>query len=242
MGQFHYTARNGKRAELCEDIKRDHLPLAENAGITVAELDVIITEGGAAKEADRQQSVQLAALAADRSGRKVDAADIFAREEDLRDRLPMVVATLMREHPTQARWLSALTFSRYRMRELPVTDEELAADPDIKKVARVERADIPTRLEGVANFCASLLEEGREAIVAQLEARAMPRAKLEELREDAADLAKLGRNLPAAAEATAREAAAVEAQSAVWAVARKALRKVVKRANVPALTAKLAEC
>lgn len=242
MGKFHYTERNGHRGDLATMIKQDHMPLAIEAGVTTVELDVLINEGAAGKEADRQQQVQLATLAADRKGRKIDAADIFMREEDLRDRMSMVVASLTKEHPEQARWLSALTFSRYRIRELPVTDEELADDPSIKKVARVVRADIPTRLDGLANFCASLLEEGREVIVAQLEARAMPRAKIEELRTDAADLAKLGRNLPAAAEATAREAAAVEAQNATWAVSRKALRKVVKRANVPALTAKLAQC
>lgn len=242
MGQFHYTSRNGARAELARMIKENHMPLATQAGITVVELDVIITEGDAGKEADRQQQVQLATLAAERSGRKDDAADIFEREESLRDRMPMVVASLMREHPQQARWLSALSFSRYRMRELPATPEELAADPAIKKVARVERADIPARLDGLANFCASLLEEGREPIIAELETRAMPRAEVERLQTDAAEMAKLGRNLPAAAEATAREAAAIEAQNAIWAITRKALRKVVKRANVPALTAKLAEC
>jgi hypothetical protein len=242
MGRFHYTARNGARTQIAELIKRNYLDLAHGVGLTEADLDAIIDHGETAREADRQQQVQLATIQGQRADRKFTAADIFRREEEMRDRTPLVIGSLAETDPAQARWLSALSFARYRIRELPVSPEELANDPAVKRVERVEREDIPTRLAALANFCKSILEPGREPIVAAFEARALTRADIETLGADADALARLGRNLPAAAEATAREAEAVKAQNEMWSRARKAIRKVVHLAGTTELKAKLADC
>ena len=236
----HYTLRVGARAELCATIKRDHLAEAVSIGLTAEDLTEITAQGETAREADRRQQTQLAGLEATRTGRKLTAAEIFEREEGLRNRLPAVVSSLEATLVEQARWLSALSFARYRIRELPVPEAALAADPEIKRVERVEREDIPARLEALARFCTSMLEAGREPIVEALAARMLSRTELETLAADADALARQGRNLPAAAEATAREAAAVAAQRKRWGLVRKMIRSLC--AGVPALTTKLGEC
>lgn len=238
----HYTPRIGARSELAAMIKSNQLELAKFIGLTEYDLDQIITHGEAAREADRQQQVQLADLQAERTSRSLMAADIFEREEGMRDRLAAVIDALKTTHPTLADFLAALSFSRYRFRVLPVSAETLADDPEIKKVERVEREDHITRLTALSQFCTSLLEPGREPIIEALAARALPREAIETLGADAEALAKKGRNLPSAAEATAREAAAVTAQRRHWSLTSKMFRKVVARANDPVLKAKLSEC
>jgi hypothetical protein len=60
---------------------------------------------------------------------------------------------------------------------------DLAEDSRVKKVARVEREDCLTRLEGLVNLTTSLLE--RPVIVAELASRGLDQATLESLRDDA---------------------------------------------------------
>lgn len=239
----HYTSRVGARAEIAAAIKDNHLDAARSAGLTEEDLDILITQGRIAKEADREQQEELAAIQAQRSNRKLEAADIFRREEQLKARLPAVAWRLNNDDPALARWLSALSFARYRMRDLPKAksgDSSDAEAPEVRKVIRVTREDIPTRLEALASFCTAILQPGRDAIVVELSARALDRAWLEALRDDADALARQGRNVGHGAAATAREVEAVKAQRARWLMVRRMIRDVAQ--TVPALKVKLAEC
>lgn len=84
----------------------------------------------------------------------------------------------------------------------------------MKKVARVEREDCLTRLEGLVNLTTSLLE--RPVIVAELASRGLDQATLESLRDDAQSSVAAGKNVRLAAEATAQERDAVAKQKAAW--------------------------
>lgn len=237
-----YTPRIGKRGELAKYVRENHLEEAKAIGLTEDDLTHLTAQSDAAREADRQQRTQLAEIEAERSERSLLAQDIFEREEQMRDRLIPIVHTLVQTQPQQGRWLKSLTFARYRMREIAVPEEELANNPEAKKVIRVEREDIPTRLANLANFCTSILEPGREPIIEAFAARALPREEIEALAIEADALAKRGRNVMKAAEATAREAVAVKAVREHWALTRRMFRRLVKVVNDPELTAMLAEC
>lgn len=238
----HYTPRIGMRAEVAAYVKANLLALAKSIGLTEADLDALIAQGEAAREADRQQRIQLAALEAERTERSLTAEDIFEREEQMRDRLLAIINELLTSNRALGLWLKALSFSRYRMREIAVSEEELAANPDAKKVERVAREDIPTRLESLAKFCTSILEPGREPVVDAFAARELPREAIQALGTEAAALAKRGRNVPKPVEATEREAAAVKAVREQWAILRRLFRSLAKRANDPELKRLLAQC
>lgn len=242
MSRYHYTPRVGARAELATAIKRDQMDAARAAGLTEEDLDVIATQGNAARDADRQQNDELALLAAERSGRKLDAREIFEREEQLKARLPAVVAKVAADDPALGRWLSTLSFARYRVRTLPKSaGVDAAADaPEIKAVERVAREDIPTRLAALASFCNAIVQPTRDAIIVELAARGRDRAWVETLRDDADALARQGRNAARGADATAREYDAVRAQSARWRMVRAMIRTAVS--GSPELKAKLSEC
>lgn len=189
---------------------------AKAAGMKDADLEVIITAGTEAKEADIDQKNQLA----DNHTELVERADrtdeILQRGEALRIRLPAVIDTLLEGgHKAIATFLVALTFTRYRTRKLPPIDPELAESEEVKRV-RVERQDKPAQLEALANFTKSLLRPERALIVDELASRGMDRAALEQLHADAEAESLLGKNQRKKAEATAREAEAVARQKKKW--------------------------
>lgn len=234
----HYTPRVGARAELAKALKTK-LSRAIAVGIKESDLDIIAVEGDKAREADREQNEQLADVEANIKARSERDASILERGLHLRDLLPAVIYSLEQAgHRTDATFLGALTFSRFRMRDVPPPDPALADDPAVKKVERVEREDKQTRLAGLANFVATILT--RPNIVAEYAARGVDEAWLEALRADADAAARAGRNVRLAAEATAREAEAVQKQKAVWNANRRLIRKAVK--GDPELERLFAEC
>lgn len=209
-----YGERVKNRTELAGKLKGT--ARAKSAGIKDADLDVVITAGTEAKEADLDQKNQMA----DNQTELVERADrtdeILERGEQLKNRLPAVIDTLMElGHKTLATFLIALTFTRYRTRKLPPIDPELAETEEIKSV-RVEREDKPALIEALANFTKSLLRPERSLIVDELASRGMDRAVLEQLHADAEEQNLLGKNKRKAAEATAREGAAVARQKKKW--------------------------
>jgi hypothetical protein len=224
---------------------------AAKAGLTKADLDLLVDKGAAAAQADAGQQEQLAASSALRTGRKLENQALFARDDALRDRLPAVIGDLGHQGQTQlATWLGRLSFARYRFRDLapestpaaPAPPGAPPADPDddVRRVTRVEREDAPTRAAALGAFCRALLKQGREPIVSAFEARSVTRAQIESIASDAETVAETGRNVMQAAEATSREAAAVGAQRRKWQQVRRMVRKAVK--GVPELEKKYAEC
>jgi hypothetical protein len=121
-----------------------------------------------------------------------------------------------------------------------VTEPGAPVDPDLKKVERVARADIPTRMDGLAAFCAAVTRPEREGIVTKLAARGLDRAAVVALGADAEALARAGRNVMRGVEATAREATAAAAQQARWKVTRRMFAAAC--AGEPALATLFAAC
>lgn len=237
-----YTTRVLARTEMAEMLKRpEHQAAATNAGLKVADLDALIVHGSAARDADRIQKEQLGQVAVERTGRKVDAEEMFEREEQLRDRLPAVVEDLREAgEGLLANWLRVVSFARFRFREMTPPPGTPPSDPEVKKVERVEREDIPTRADKLVAFCKAVRAKGREPIVAQMDARGAGESFLDTLAADADALARAGRNVVRAAEATAAEDAAATAQRTKWSAVRRMVRKAA-RSN-PALVSKFAEC
>lgn len=222
----HYTERVGARARVARALAGDP-ERAKAAGVTVAELDVIATKGDEAREADREQAAELASNQVEHSRRGLSAGALIRRGDDLRDRVPAAVRSLAKAgHEEDSNFLAALSYSRFRLRGLPLVDPALANDPDVKKVERVEREDKLTQLQGISNLAATILT--REHIVADLAERGFDRAALEQLRDGAAETARAGKNILRAAAATKRESDAVDAQKEVWDVTWRMIRKAVQ--------------
>lgn len=205
-----------------------------------ADLDVIVAEGEAAKEADREQQAQLAVAAQARAEGRDRAAELRERERGLSALLAAVIGDLSATSPNEAGFLAKLSFARYRtrVREVPVEPATDAESEVVRRVERVERADRRTRAEGLAALCATLRE--REPIVEALRARGMQPAELEALGAEAAAVARQGSNQMAPVEATAREAAAVRAQQAKWSAVKHLIRRAC--AGHPELARLFAAC
>lgn len=252
-----WTPRTKARAELAEMLRDRYLARAEAVGLTKKDLDDISLHGRTAEKADETQKKELGLIAAERGAQKDLKESVFAREDALRDRLPMVIGELWDANERDAaRWLSSVSYARYRFREIPqheaeavqaaLTEADTPCASDtreaqvLRAVQRVPRADVPTRARGIAAFTEALLEPGFEAITKRLAERGFPPAELQALSEDARRLADMGRNVSRAAESTAIEAEAAKAQRLVWQRARRMLRKAVQ--GVPELEKKWAEC
>lgn len=256
-----WTPRVTARAELAELLLGPHLARAEAAGLSAGELGRLSQHGRAAIEANRRQQEQLAEAAAQRTERALSAQDLYAREDALRDRLAAVAGDLadsgLPAERALGQWLTDLSFARYRMRMAqPAPSPEAqaavtgaaggatgggdASSSELRSVMRVERADVVTRLNGLAAFCAALLRPGRERLVELFAARGLSADALQTMQADAQALADLGRNVRLPVEATAAEAEAAGAQRKLWKRLRRMLRKA--SAGVPELQRKLAEC
>ena len=234
----NYTPRIGARAELAKALKMHPTRVAE-AGIKESELEAVATAGDEAREADREQNVQLAENEVARNERSELDADLLRRGDALRDRLPAVIQSLERDgHSADAKLLAALSFARFRMREVGPIDPALAEDERVKKLSRVAREDRVTRLDGLANLVATILT--RPATVAELTSRGMDEAALEALRADADTSARAGKNVQRAAAATERERAAVKTQTTLWSSLRRMIRKAVQ--GDPTLERLYAQC
>jgi hypothetical protein len=233
MNVPHYTPRVGARAELAAMIKARYLQDAKAAGLTEGDLDVLVKEGEAARLADREQHEEMATIAVERSARAASSQDCFEREQQLRARLLAVIEDLRTSSPEQSAWLSRISFARYRLRELAPAPDAPALPPteeaEVKRLERIERADIPTRLDGIAAFCAALTKPGREIILEAFATRALDAAWIAKLGADADALARSGKNSLLAADATARESAAVLAQRTKWASVQRMIRNVAQK-------------
>jgi len=253
----HWTPRTTARSELAELLRDRYPDRAKAVGITIPELDAIAKYGREAEVADQTQKKQMARIAAERGAQKDLKIDVFAREDALRDRLPAVVRELWAANDRDsARWLSNLSFARYRFRELrpsesPMTATAASESADscegeskeaqtLRAVQRVQRADVQTRARGLAAFCRALLDPESAPILKRLTERGISPDDLHTLADDATRLAEMGRNELRAAEATAVEAEAVRAQLEVWRGVRRMMRKAVQ--GVPELEKKWAEC
>lgn len=259
MAIAQWTPRVTARSELAETLRDKYPDRAEGAGLVRHDLDGISTHGRKAIQADRLQKEQLAQIDAERTLRKDVAQDVSAREDALRDRLPAVIGELTESSQANERelglWLGNLSFARYRFREIkptitlppddasePCGEGEIsdAASQELRSVRRVERADVVTRMNGLEAFSEALLRPGREPIVKLLATRGLPPEDLRALADDARTLADMGRNVKRAAEATAVESEAAQAQLRIWQRVRRMMRKAVQ--GVPELEKKWAEC
>ncbi len=222
----HYIPRILARGELAKALKSKPERAAQ-AGIKESELDVIAVEGDNAREADREQNVQLAENELEYQDRSHREAALLASGDALRNRMPAAIQSLLDDgHVDDGKLLSALSFSRFRLRDLPMPDPSLADDPRVKKVERVEREDKHTRLAGLASFVATILT--RDAIVAELASRGMDREALTALHAEADAAVRAGQNVRRVAEATAREAEAVRKQTDKWKAVRRMIREAVR--------------
>jgi len=106
----------------------------------------------------------------------------------------------------------------------------------LSRVADHPRHSPSTRL----TFTRLLLGAGHDAIVTELAERGMNREALTALADDAEGMEQAGKNVLLPAEATAREKAAVKAQSVRW----NAIRRMVALACAGdgALSQRLSEC
>lgn len=233
-----YSKRVHARGELAKRLK-GKLERAKAEGIVEEDLDAIAAAADDAREADREQKAQLAEDDADRSGRADATDDVLARGDKLRNRMPAVIQSLTEQgHVADARFATALSYARFRMRNLPPVDPELAENPDVKRVEAVEREDKLTLLSGLANLTKTLL--GRPTIVAELTRRGLDEAALTQLQADAEAGWAAGKNQRQAAEATRRESDACKRQKAKWDANRAMIRDAVK--GDPELEALYAEC
>lgn len=247
-----WTTRTKARSELAEMLRDRYLDRALAAGMTKRDLDDISMHGRKAEKADEAQKKELALIVAERGAQKDLKESIFAREDALRDRLPVIIGELWDANDRDsARWLSSVSYARYRFREIrlaeaPANESADACEGDAKEaevlraVQRVERADVPTRAKGLAAFCDALLEPSFGAIGKRLAERGLSPDDLRVLGKDARRLSDMGRNVSRAAEATAIEAEAARAQLTIWQRTRRMLRKAVQ--GVPELEKKWAEC
>jgi hypothetical protein len=241
-----WSPRVTARAELATILKQEYADVARNAGLKVSDLDALIEQGEVARLADLEQKEQLAIVTTNRSERKDQAADVFNREEALRSRIPAVIAHLNSSgHRQLGGFLSALSFARFRFRELAPPPPDPNAPPaaeaeEVKLVARVAREDIPTRARGLAAFCRAVSKPGREPIVAELAERGVSADWLATLAADAEAIERAGRNVIKGVEATTRETDAVAAQSKTWQEVRRMIRTAVK--GIAALESKFAAC
>jgi len=205
-----WTPRTTARAEVALLLRDQHPQAAQAAGLKTSDLDVIITQGQAARQADIEQKEQLATLSVERSERKNIAVDIFDREDALRSRIPAVIGHLQATgQPQLAGFVSTLSFVRYRFRSQPApktespttTPESESAEAtadaeDVKRVARVPRADIPTRAGSLGAFWRALLKPGREPITAELAERGISVDWLEQLAQDSENVERAATQSP----------------------------------------------
>lgn len=214
------------RTKLAKALKTK-LARATAAGLLEEDLDGIAKHGDDAIEADREQKAQLAQDDGTRSERASTMRSILERGDALRDRIPAVVFALRKGNQSAAAaFLAALSFSRFRLRDLGPIDPEVAAQPEVRAVERVEREDKLTLLNGLAQLAKTLLPS--EPIVAELAKRGIDRETLARLQTDAEAEWNRGKNVRKAAEATAREAEAVKAQKELWDAHRRMIRAAVK--------------
>ena len=224
----HWTPKVDARVRLAKALKGN-----QHKRIKVTDLDALIQFGEAAKAADQDQRVQLATSSVAVTERSMEASNVVARETELRDVTPAIIADLEAAGRTSdALFLKRLTFARFRQRELAadagdgaVSEADASA---VKAVERVAREDHVSRANGLAAFVATLLSPGREAIAASFAERDVASSELEAIRSAALAVASAGANRLAAAEATERESKAVDAQQKVWSSIRRLLRQAVK--------------
>lgn len=240
-----YNDKVKGRTAIGEALQTTYRARAAEVGLLDEDLDVIVTQGRIAAQADAEQQMQQAEQSADISLKAADIADALERETALRARVPAVV------HDLEAAGLARLalvlrrvSFERFRVQELkppadapPPTEEEAA---ELKRLARVAREDHVTRLNGLAQWIEAMRAPGREAIVEALARRGLSADALTALETDARTLARQGRNVRQRLASTTREAAAVEAQRTRWNAVRRLVRLAARRE--PALAALLAAC
>jgi hypothetical protein len=235
-----YTKRVRARTIIAKRLQQEDVrERADNAGILQEDLVAVATAGDQAAAADAEQSEQIASDDARRTGRKIDEADILERGDKLRNRMPAVVWSLTEQgHLEDARWATALSYSRFRLRSIPPPDPALADEPDVKLVKAVEAEDKLTRLAGLANLVKAYRK--RPNIVAELTRRGFDDEALRRLEEDAEAAVNAGSYARRKAEATKREHEAVDRQKAVWTAIRPMVREAVQ--GHPELEALFAEC
>lgn len=240
-----YNDKVKARTTIAEALQTTYRGIAAQVGLLDDDLAVIVTEGRNAAQADADQQAQRAEQSADISLRAADIAEVLQRETALRALVPAVVGDLERAGASRvALVLQRMSYERFRVRELlpskdapPPTDEEVA---EIRRFARVPREDHVTRLEGLAAWIDGMRAPGREPIAEALARRGLPAADLEALATLARTLAAQGRNVRQSVEATAREAAAVEAQRSRWNSVRRLVRLAATKDEK--LAALLAAC
>ncbi len=240
-----YNDKVKGRTAIGEALQTTHRAVAAEVGLLDEDLDVIVTQGRTAAQADADQKMQQAEQSADISLKAADIADVLERETALRARVPAVVGDLERAGLARlALALRRVSYERFRVQELqppsdapPPTDEEAA---ELKRLARVPREDHATRLDGLARWIDAVRAPGREPIVEALARRGISADALAALGTDARTLSTQGRNVRQTLDATAREAAAVESQRTRWNAVRRLVRLAARRD--PALAALLAAC
>lgn len=225
----NWTPRVDSRVKLADTLLSSHLQRIQAAGLLASDLEEIRDQGLACRQADREQKAELAELLTRQSERRETDSVTFAREDELRDRLPLVARDLERAgNKAQARWLGHVTFARYRLREVTPPPGDALSDAEkaeLDKYVRVERADVFSRMNGLDALCEALLAPERAPIVAALNARGFGTEALTAVKNAAAAIAAAGPNHLAAASATQRETAAATAQRKAWSEARRAIRK-----------------
>ncbi len=241
---MYWTPKVEARGRLAESL-REGAATTPLTRLKLRDLDALILHAHAAKAADQEQQVQLAAASVERSQRATEALSVAECERELRDVAPAVVADLEAAgRATEAAMLRRVSFARFRLRELqPASGAPEASAEEtevIRRVAQVERDDQMSRARGLAGYCGFLLAPGREGLVEAFAERDVPRARLEAMQATAASRVARGDNHPSAAEATQREHEAVAAQQRVWSAVRRLVRAAVK--DDPALSRLYAAC
>lgn len=235
-----YTKRARARTVITKRLQEEDVrERAEAEGIVPSDLVAVQTAGEEAAAADAEQRAQIAEDDVRRKGRTLDEADILERGDKLRNRMPATVRSLTEQgHLEDARFATALSYARFRLRALPPPDPALADDPDVKRVQAVEAEDKVTKLSGLANVVKAYRK--RPNIVAELTRRGLDDETLRLLEEDAEAAANAGSYARRKAEATKREHEAVARQKAAWDAIRPMVREAVK--GHPELEALYAEC
>lgn len=222
-----WTTKVGSRVQLAQKLLEQPERMSK-AGLLEKDLRALIALGVAAQLADREQKAQLAALEVIRGKRKVDAEELDASEDMLKDRLPLVIDDLEESEDAakqdEGKWLRALSFKRYRYRDMTEATMVAVDDALARRVARVERRDASARFDGLAALSAALQAPGHAAILTGLAERGVSAEWLEDVQLDAEAMVAQGRNVKKAAEATAREEEAARGQRLKWAAARRAVR------------------
>jgi hypothetical protein len=243
LKQCTFDERVAGRAGMARELlKPERAALVAESGLLVDDLTIIAEKGEEAAVANREQQAQLAEQKTQTTALLENRTQVESEGDFLRSLCPAVALRLARSPDTrgQAEFLRDALFEHYRIQvrfpENPIprrTPDEPTPAPEAQPSSqptrtRVRRQDRYTWAQSLWELSSSLLAPEHPPILEALAARGMSQERLERLSAEAKSwMDRMGTLRNMAVEATAREAAAVAEQKAVWSANQRLIRRAV---------------